>query len=360
MLIVQSHTRPARIRSAIIDLIAQGVAELKVAAAYTTASGSKMLLDAVTQSVGDAWFSAMPKLLVTSFDFGITEPEALENWLWLENASVRVAGAQTIAAGHTIPARAFHPKTYAFHAGDQTSNVLVTSANLTARGLTSNTEAGWLHYGVDSSNVDEAFSALCEDTELITQSLLSTYDQVRKTQSPPTHSVADTQPVTPFDRGDDPLPLFRAAVESGQVDLSKFEEMWIQVGALQGGSQSQLELPRRGHRFFGLTFSQYDKTHNVTVGYPPLRMGSSLWTNRPLTWHGNNRMERLNLPTQSQGGPNYADSAVMFRRLPNGYFELVVTPLDSDLAHAWAHASKEAGTLFRLGRQATTRLVGIL
>lgn len=360
MLVIQSHTRPARIRNAIVDLIAAGVAEIKVAAAYTTTSGSKMLLDSVTQSVGDAWFSTMPKMLVTSFDFGITEPEALANWLSLENASVRVAGAQAIAAGNTTPARAFHPKIYTFHVGDQTSSVLVTSANLTARGFTSNTETGWLHYGVDSSAVDQAFSVLCMDTEPLTQNLLNAYEQLRKTQPLPTQSANHAQPVTPFAPGKDLLPLFRNAVETGQVDLFAFEDLWIQVEALQGGSQSQLELPRRGHRFFGFTFTQYNKPQNVTIGYPPLRMGSSIWTNRPLTWHGNNRMERLNLPTQIQGGPNYSNSAVMFRRLPSGHFELIVTPLDSDLAHAWAHASKEAGTLFRLGAHATTRLVGLL
>ena len=359
MLIVQNHTHPATIRNAIVDLIAAGVAQLKVAAAYTTTSGSNMLLESVAQSVGHAALAAMPKTLITSLDYGITEPQALDDWLSLDNASVRVAGASGIAAGTTVPVRAFHPKVYAFHVGDQTSGVLVASANLTGRGFTSNVEAGWLSHGTPSTEVDAAFFLLTEGTEPLTNELLTAYDHLRSAQPPGTPSPDDGQPVTPFRPVTGPLPLFRQAVETGQVDLAAFNEMWVQVEALQGGSQNQLELPRQGHRFFGLTFSQHSAPQAV-IGYPPLRIGSRVWNNRPLTWHGNNGMERFNLPTWAQGGPDYSDSAVMFRRLSDASFELITTPLDSDLAHAWAHASQQAGDLFRLGAHATTRLVGLL
>ena len=359
MLIVQNHMHPATIRNAIVDLIADGVAELKVAAAYTTTSGTNMLLDSVAQSVGDVAFAAMPKTLITSFDYGITEPQALDHWLSHGHATVRVSGASSIAAGTTVPARAFHPKVYAFHVGDQTSGVLVASANLTGRGLTSNVEAGWVRHGAPSVEVDSAFSLLTEGTEPLTSDLLAAYDQLRSAQPPVAPGPDDGQPVTPFTPLTGSLPLFRQAVETGQVDLATFDEMWVQVEALQGGSQNQLELPRRGHRFFGLSFSQYGAQHAV-VGYPALRRGSRVWDNRPLTWHGNNRMERFNLPTRAQGGPDYSDSAVMFRRLSDASFELIAAPLDSDLAHSWAHASQQAGNLFRLGAHATTRLVGLL
>jgi hypothetical protein len=89
-----------------------------------------------------------------------------------------------------------------------------------------------------------------------------------------------------------------------------------------------------------------------------LRAGAKLWSDRLLTWHGNNRMERLNLPTRSQGGFDYGNSAIMFRRLPDGSFELVVAPWDSDLARAWREASAERQLLFRLG--STSRMVGLI
>ena len=220
MLIIQNHTHPATIRNSIVDLIAAGVAELKVAAAYTTTSGSNMLLESVAQSVGHAALAAMPKSLITSLDYGITEPQALDDWLSLDNASVRVAGASGIAAGTTVPIRAFHPKVYAFHFGNQTSGVLVASANLTGRGFTSNVEAGWLSHGTPSTEVDAAFSLLAEGTEPLTDELLTAYDHLRSAQRPGALGPDDGQPVTPFRPVTGPLPLFRQAVETGQVDLA--------------------------------------------------------------------------------------------------------------------------------------------
>lgn len=91
-----------------------------------------------------------------------------------------------------------------------------------------------------------------------------------------------------------------------------------------------------------------------------LRSGGRIWNDRLLTWHGDNRMERMNLSTAAQGGFDYADTAVMFRRLADGSFELIVTPWDSDLAHSWRQASAQRQTLFRLGTVATNRIVGLL
>ena len=361
MLVVQNRRNPARIRNAIADLVADGPTAIKVAAAYTTNSGSTMLLDALLRAVGESTFPAVPKTLVTSFDYGITEPQALKRWLSLGNAIVHVTSAELISAGTTTPSEAFHPKMYAFHLGDQTTNLLVASANLTGRGFTVNTEAGWAQRRVPTPEVDRAFDVLATGTQPLTKALIDTYEDVRGSKQPSSGTPDDGQPVAPFAASaEHELPLFREAVETEQVDLSAFDVMWVEVEALQGGSYNQLELPRRSHRFFGLSFADYDEPHNVTIGFPTLRLGSSVWADRPLTWHGNNRMERFNLPTQTQGGPEYPNTVVMFRRLADGSFELATTPLDSDLARAWAHAAKETGTLFRLGAHATTRLVGLL
>jgi hypothetical protein len=75
-----------------------------------------------------------------------------------------------------------------------------------------------------------------------------------------------------------------------------------------------------------------------------------VWTDRPLTWHGNNMMERINLPTRAQGGFNYPDSAVLFRRHSGG-FEISVLPWDDDVVVARRAASDAIGALFRLGER---------
>ena len=135
MLIVQNAATPANIRNAVVDMIAAGATDVRVAAAYVTRGGASILLNALSNSVTPAAFAAMPKTLITSFDFGLTEPQALRRWLEAGNATVRVSGAQRLAQGSLMPLRAFHPKLYTFGRNAQTCSALIGSANLTSRGL---------------------------------------------------------------------------------------------------------------------------------------------------------------------------------------------------------------------------------
>lgn len=361
MLIVQNATEPASLRNALVDMVASGAIDIRAAAAYVTLGGANILLSAVANAVGPAAFAAMPKTLVTSFDFGLTEPQALQHWLALTNSTVLVSGAQKLVQGSLMPQRAFHPKLYVFGSDPQTCSTLVGSANLTSRGFSVNTEAAWVQQGVPRADADVAFGKACFGTIALTDELLATYIELRQTQPPPPEMEHEAQPVAaPSPVAAAALPLFRLAIETGAVNPAEFAAMWVHGEALQGGSGNQLELPRGGHRFFGFVFDQYDYPHNLTIGQPVLRNGARVWYDRRLTWHGNNKMERMNLPTGAQGGFDYADTAVMFRRLTNGSFELIVTPWDSDLARSWRQASARRQTLFRLGTVATNRIVGLL
>ena len=361
MLIIQNSTAPGNIRHAIVDLVGQNTTELRVASAYVTRSGSNILLDAVVNSLGVEAFSAIPKLLVTSFDFGLTEPQVLRDWLDLDNVSVLVAGTQGLGHGSLIPSRAFHPKMYAFRKKDNTFSLLIGSANLTGRGFSVNAEVAWSQESVPSGEVVSAFTRTGFETVSLSNELLTTYEALRQQQPQPSAVGPEAEPVEPpASVIDSDLPLFRTVIETGAINPGDYNAMWIQGEGLQGGSQNQLELPRGGHTFFGFHFNQYDYPHNLTIGQPPLRSAARVWNDRPLTWHGNNRMERLNLPTIAQGGFKYADSAVMFRRLPDGSFELIVTPWESDLARSWRQASAQSQLLFRLGTIATNRIVGLI
>ena len=361
MLIVQNSTSPANIRHAMVDLIAQDTIELRVASAYVTRMGSNVLLDALINSLGSAAFAVIPKILVTSFDFGLTEPSALGDWLNLENTRVLVAGAQRLQEELLVPERAFHPKMYAFRKNGRGFSMLVGSANLTGRGLSLNTEAAWAQHNLPSDEVNLAFTRACQGTIPLSFDLLATYESLRERHPPPPEVGPEADPVSP------PAPvigaeleLFRIAIRDGAIDPASYDKIWIQGEGLQGGSRNQLELPRGAHAFFGFHFDRYDYPRNLTIGLPLLRSGRRLWNDRPLTWHGNNGMERLNLPTIAQGGFDYSDSAVMFRRLPDESFELIVTPWESDLARSWRQASAQNGLLFRLGRIATNRIVGLI
>ncbi len=361
MLIVQNAADPAVIRNAIVDLISLGVIEMRVASAYVTFGGCSILLKAVEDAVGAGAFAAMPKTLVTSFDFGLTEPGALRHWQGLANATVLVSGAQRVNEGSLMPLRAFHPKLYAFGEAAERCNALVGSANLTGRGFSVNTEAAWVQRGLPRLDIDAAFARATAETTPITAPLLAAYEALRQRRPPPPEIEQEVQrvdPPAPVDVAT--LPLFRTAIEDGSVNPAEYNAMWIQGEALQGGSHNQLELPRGAHRFFGFLFDQYDHPHNMTIGQPVLRSAARYWRDRLLTWHGNNRMERMNLPTVTQGGFDYADTAVMFRRLADGSFELIVTPWESDLSRSWRQASAQKQTLYRLGAIATRRVVGLV
>ncbi len=348
-------------RNALVDMVTEGTTDIHVASAYVTLAGAEILLDAVEKSVGKAAFAAMPKTLVTSFDFGLTDPQALQHWRGLENSTVLVSGAHELAQRSLMPKRAFHPKLYAISNNLETYSMMVGSANLTSRGFSVNTEAAWIQHGVPRDTIDSAFEKARFETTALTDNLLATYAALRQAQPPPPEIQQEAQPVAaPAPVGGHKLRAFRHAIESREVDPADYAAMWIHGEALQGGSSNQLELPRGGHRFFGFIFDQYEYPRNLTIGQPILRSASRVWDDRRLTWHGNNQMERMNLPTATQGGFNYADTAVMFRRLTNGSFELIVTPWDSDLARSWRQASAQRQTLFRLGTVATNRVVGLL
>jgi hypothetical protein len=219
----------------------------------------------------------------------------------------------------------------------------------------------WVQQSIPRADADAAFDKARFGTTALTDDLLAAYTALRQAQPPPPEIEQEAQPVAaPAPVAAAALPLFRLAIANGAINPADYAAMWVHGEALQGGSSNQLELPRGGHRFFGFVFDQYDYPHNLTIGEPVLRSAARVWDDRRLTWHGNNKMERMNLPTAAQGGFEYPDTAVMFRRLTDGSFELIVTPWESDLARSWRLASAQRQTLFRLGTVATNRIVGLI
>lgn len=361
MIVVQGGRHPAAIRNAIVDLIPSDLTEIRVASAYVTRGGCELLLNAVQDAIGGGAFRLVPKLLLTSIDYGLTEPAALSLWSELPNSAVHVSGFDMLRRRSLMPRRAFHPKIYSFGRGDsQTCNLLVGSANLTGRGLSVNSEVAHAQWGVSRFEVDMAFNAISCEAAPLDWRMLGDYRDLRRAIPPSPEISLEVEPLDPPRIYVDRLPLFRQVIENGVVDPRVFNAMWVQGEALQGGSGNQLELPRGAHRFFGFNFNGYNISQNTTIGFPRLWGGGCFWNDRPLTWHGTNRMERMNLPTRNQGGFDYANSIVMFRRVSDGSFELIATPWNSELASSWIAASEAKGTLFRLGTIATNRVVGLI
>jgi HKD family nuclease len=356
MLVFQDPARPNVVLDAVVSLASPATTRFRALVAYTTLSGCEQLVSALEGAVGIAW-ADMPKTIITSFDYGITEPEALE---YLEAAGFEIRIANLGEGGRLViipAASAFHPKAYLFDSEERVSG-LVGSPNLTRRALTVNVEVAYLADLGEAAVIDEQWwEAAVDGSAPLTEQLLAEYRERRpdalRRQRPPREPVPPPAPPAPG-----VLKMFSEAVADGDVDPQEFAAFWVEAGSMSsGGSHNQLELPRRASAFFGYAFADYDDEHH-TLGHPELLVRGERFTDRPLTWHGNNRMERINLPTFHQSGLRYPDTAILFRRLEDG-FSLEVRPWDSPEALAWRGESEAAGHVYRVGN-VSTRVCGLL
>src|SRR5439155_17266443 len=136
-----------------------------------------------------------------------------------------------------------------------------------------------------------------------------------------------------------------------QKSLSKLAQKCIQRSENPVDTSATASALKRlyENRFFGFNYTDYEHAeHVVEIGYPTLTCRGRVWTDKPLRWHPNNRMERFNIPTVAQGGFDYQHTAVLFRRHSGG-FEINVMPWNDDGAVAWRTASEALKTVFRLG-----------
>jgi HKD family nuclease len=355
--IFQSHLRPTEIMLGLTSLASSSTTRLRVAVAYTTFRGARALVEMVSNRIGRDW-NAIPKDLITSFEFGHTDPAALAYLTAIPNFSVHVA---SVGASDIIPilpaVTNFHPKIYIFDRG-AIRDVLISSANLSERALTVNTEIGILDPDTkDGAILDDFWTALLGESVPLTGAILADY---KKRRPVPKKRVVDPdRRVIPMAApAPGTLSSFGDAVISGTVDPARFDSFWVEAGSMSsGGSYNQLELPRGANRFFGFAFSSYTGSRAVRIGQPPLLADTKIWRDRWLTWHGHNAMERINLPTAHQGGFDYPGTAVLFRRTPGG-FQFTVAAWNSTAAVAWRNASARANAIYRLGAHAN-RVVGL-
>ena len=356
MFIVQNQSSPGAVLSGLLDIMRRGVTSVRICSAYISLSGSQMLFEWIARSSTDGDPATVEKTIVTSLDFGLTEPGALRFWRDMDNSRVLVAGAPHLGAGRLTTHAAFHPKLYIFDRQDGTAGSLVGSANLTSRGLTVNAEVGWLemaHHAPEPLN--HAWNEAIDTAVDLTPAILDQYSGLR--QRIPIELQGEEMASAPAlqvrEQGDYPL------MTDAPINPGDFEQMWVQALLLSGGSGSQLELPRGSHRFFGATYQAYDDRHVTDIVKPTLVSGTREWPNRPVRWHGDNQMERFNLPTLLQGGYSYEHSLILFRRIEQNTFELRVHLWDSDVARSFVEASRLQELLFLAGR-GSPRFAGLL
>lgn len=348
-MIYQSLTKPGTVLQALIEAVGADTVEYRAAVAYVTGDGAKRLADGLASRLGPVW-QEIPKVIITCFDFGSTDLAALDLLRNEHNFEVRIANLQAGAHVPQIGLASYHPKVYLSYLPDDAVTAVIGSANLGRRALTVNTEVVTTTT-ISRAEADAMWSDLHGSSVELTPELAAGYAAARQARLTTPRQV---EPPVPAPVAPTTLPVFREAVEVGAVVPAGYEAFWVEIGGPSGGSGNQLELPRRAQRFFGFNFNDYDGEHH-TIGEPVLRRPPDAWWPRPLTWHGNNKMERINLPTLAQGGFDYSHRVVLFRRLPDGSFELVVASLDSTSAIAWRNESSALGTIYRFGPNSPRR-----
>ena len=197
--IYQSPAHPDEVAFALRDLIRDDLSRIRVAVAYATRAGCGRLVGAIEEKLGPSAFQVASKLLVTSFDFGHTEPEALGYWRSLPNSATRIANVQRVQGNLSlVSANAnFHPKVYFF---DHPNGVaaLVGSANLTRRALTVNAEVAFADETADLHAVDRVWDGSWDTAEILTDHLLSEYRVTRGNRSLPDFDMAIQASPAPY------------------------------------------------------------------------------------------------------------------------------------------------------------------
>lgn len=353
-LILQTSKRPTEVLLALNELADAATTRFRAAVAYVTRDGVETLYREMEERITN--WRTIPKTLVASFDFHLTDPDALRRTLGLPNFEVFIANLTPAPGGGFSPSNRmnFHPKLYLFDRGPN-RDLLVGSANLSGRALDVNTEACFLERSAPAAEVERMWAEVMRDVVPLTPNLLAEYAKAHPARRPLDPSPPLIEVQLPASAA---IQTFADRLGAG-LDPTAYQSFWIEAGSMSsGGSHNQLELPRGGHRFFGHAFTRYGSTKDAEpIGQIDLLARSLAFHGRPLTWHGNNKMERLNLPTAVKGGFDYKEMAVLFRRA-GAQFEVDVAPWTSAKAIAWRNASATAGLVFRLGGKGR-RLCGL-
>jgi hypothetical protein len=333
---IQSPTHPHEVRLALEAAVTSQVQEVRLAVAYVTLSGVRLFAEMMAKHLGASWAQTR-KQLVTCIDFGLTDPQALREWLSLGNASVFLHNTK-IRDRRLRPTNAFHAKYYEFRDSAATK-IVITSANLSKAALTANTEVALIETLTgDLGAADAAWTLLRQGAEKATPAAIDAYETRRSKIVVPIVSAAF--PLW--------LPTQRLwdAISSGTAQPGNYNFFWVDAGSMSsGGSANQLEMPRGGHQFFGGSVNYSNKSKkildvNISIDGQPLK--------RPLSWHGSNRMERLNLPT----GRKYAQQVILFERVSSGY-RVTARPNGSPDSQSWIDRSEAAGQRYKVGRSST-------
>jgi hypothetical protein len=345
-IIVSAPGDPADLGSFFAQTFAsrQKPALIRLGFALAKRSGVDALQSAVTDE--RSWNRARKEWLIGT-QFALTEPEALHQLRDIQSSFVRLHGwrhASGPSRRTLFGVGSFHGKVIAAGETDATRvrSLLIGSANLTGAALGSvpmNYEAGIAVNGAVPRSLIVPFNdwwrrAWTESIEL-THALIDEYARARE-------DVLAENP--------DLQRYVEASARQGPVFGSS---LWIEAGAMSGGSRNQIEFSEDLVPFFG----------PVEEGRRDLRIriDRRLWTDRPLSFKVTTlgvKIWRLSLPT----GEDYVDRVIRFERSQDTeglVFDVQVAGASSAKYRRWRRDSEAAGHLGLTGGRRGGREYGL-
>ncbi len=357
---LQSPTAREASATALRDTF-QGNSRLRLAVAYITVQGIQAL-----GRLGCAFPAAdVRKEILTSIDFGITEPSALDMLTRQPNTEVRVMRFAEVLARGLRPNNAFHPKLYWGSRPNGQHRLVVGSQNVTDAALRSNWEAAMasIPSQADLDALETWWEREWANATPVDANLVVSYRTARPRQAPATHPRAGLAEVSPTSEP-------RAAPLSGTAQTASMAQAGLlifEMGSTSGGARTQVDLPVTLAPYFftdnqvrDAVVSQRRVVRNIQMHHED-RIETKNFDLRLA--EGENHMVRLNLPSRMGGlrlsampRTQRESSLLVFRRLPEpDAFELdFVLPTERAAIQPLIDEAVACGQEFSPGRSRRT------
>lgn len=313
---------------------AHGTPRVRLGFAYATAFGAGHFLQQMQDS--QAWRQSKKEWII-SVHHGVTEPAAVRALCGLENSMVHLHCGGNKLAQKSLLRPPFHAKITAITEGsDRLLAVWAGSANLTGAALSanaSNFEAGLgiVNVGQNPSSAEMSRQLGAWWNHALASSVVATsvtiesyagYRQCFLSKYPDLYAEAETDPV--------PVESIRDA-----------SALWIESGAMSGGSRNQVEFGRDLAAFFG--------TPKPSKRMLEIAVGTVSFDDRPLSYKVTTfgvEIWRLSLPTEDQCGLAYPGRVICLAKDHNrgaNCFSLQVSDPSASLAKEWMQEALQAG-----------------
>lgn len=332
-LLLGGRGRGLPLAEAVRELLAgtRGKLELKIGCPFVSDAGLEALVGPLDST--PRWSTA-PKAWLVGVHHGITEPAALRTIHSMPRSECRLfTNGERFSTRSLRSYPIFHAKIISVEkvsdGGLSLAGLIVSSANLTRAAL-GNSNHGTNYEAGASLIVSDAAArtawpgwwlAAWNQGLPLTPPLIEQYERFRD------KFLVDNRVV--MDLVDPPSSRLLASAPT----------LWIQAGAMSGGSRNQVEFNRELAAFFA---DPIPVTRTLTI-----RAGGKVWNDRPLSYKITTygvEIWRFSLPTAATGGFDYPDRILRFKRDPStNVFTLDVTSAGSRIARRWRADAVRAG-----------------